>query len=229
MGDAVTLTLLHTHIVWYSMLYLIHANSCRSNTDITQWLPVFAGMLLILFNSALGWGSLKLRSLIHLLWKYSILQKYLLDSLTNIYTYPVPTQLNCSDTCKIWTWYSKGKGYFDCSEKKKEIAKLIPGPWWRHQMEAFPHYWPFVKGIHRSPADSPHKGQWRGVLMFSLICAEINGWGWANSREAGDLRRHRAHYNVTVVIRQGAWQLLIKFSKLDIIYIYETNYHYIDN
>ena len=40
----------------------------------------------------------------------------------------------------------------------------------------FTHYWPFVRGIHRSPVNSPHKGQWRGTLMFSLICAWINGW-----------------------------------------------------
>ena len=30
----------------------------------------------------------------------------------------------------------------------------------------FPRYWPFVKGIHRSPVDSPRKGQWRGALNF---------------------------------------------------------------
>ena len=24
--------------------------------------------------------------------------------------------------------------------------------------------------------NSPHKGQWRGALIFSLICARINGW-----------------------------------------------------
>ena len=42
--------------------------------------------------------------------------------------------------------------------------------------------------------NSPHKGQWRGALKFSLICAWINGW--LNNREAGDLRRHRAHYDV---------------------------------
>ena len=34
----------------------------------------------------------------------------------------------------------------------------------------FPRYWPFVRGIHRSPVNSPHKGHWRGTLMFSLIC-----------------------------------------------------------
>ena len=50
-------------------------------------------------------------------------------------------------------------------------------------------------GIHRS---SPHKGQWRGGLMFSLICAWINGW--LNNREAGDLRRHRAPYDVIVML-----------------------------
>ena len=64
---------------------------------------------------------------------------------------------------------------------------------WKH----FPRYWPFVQGIHRWPVNSPHKGQWRGALMFSLICAWINGW--VNNREAGDLRRHRAHYDFTVM------------------------------
>ena len=39
---------------------------------------------------------------------------------------------------------------------------------------------------------------WRGALMFSLICAWINRW--ANNREAGDLRRHQAHYDVSVII-----------------------------
>ena len=64
---------------------------------------------------------------------------------------------------------------------------------WKH----FPRYWPFVWGIHRSPVNSPHKGHWRGALMFTLICARINGW--VNNREAGDLRRHRAHYDVIVM------------------------------
>ena len=49
------------------------------------------------------------------------------------------------------------------------------------------------------PVNSPHKGQWRGALMFSLICAWINSW--ANNREAGDWRHHRAHYDVIVMVR----------------------------
>ena len=63
----------------------------------------------------------------------------------------------------------------------------------------FPRYWPFVRGIHRSPVNSPHKGQWRGALMLSLICAWINGW--VNNSEAGDLRRHQAHYDVIVMTK----------------------------
>ena len=53
----------------------------------------------------------------------------------------------------------------------------------------FPRYWPFVRGIHRSPVNSPYKGQYR---------------------EAGDLiRYHRAHYDVTVML----WKKLHSESK----------------
>ena len=61
----------------------------------------------------------------------------------------------------------------------------------------FPLHWPFVRGIHWSPVDSPHKGQWSGALMFSFICAWTNGWG--NNCDTGDLRSHHAHYDVTVM------------------------------
>ena len=64
-------------------------------------------------------------------------------------------------------------------------------------MKHFPRYWPFVWGIHRSPVNSTHKGQWRGALMFSLICVWINVW--VNNGEAGDLRRCLAHYDATVM------------------------------
>ena len=59
----------------------------------------------------------------------------------------------------------------------------------------FPRYWLFVRGIHQWPVNSPHKGQWRGALMFSLICTWINGW--VDNRKAGDLRRRHANYDVT--------------------------------
>ena len=47
------------------------------------------------------------------------------------------------------------------------------------------------------PVNSPHKGQWRGALVFSLICVWINCW--VNNREAGDLRRYRGYYDVIVM------------------------------
>ena len=43
--------------------------------------------------------------------------------------------------------------------------------WWRHTMETFSASLAFVRGIHRPPVNSSHKVQWRGALMFSLICA----------------------------------------------------------
>ena len=68
-------------------------------------------------------------------------------------------------------------------------------PWRRHQMKAFSASRALC--AENSPVNSPHKGQWRGALMFSLIGAWTNCW--ANNRDAGDLRRHRAHNDVYVM------------------------------
>ena len=62
---------------------------------------------------------------------------------------------------------------------------------WKH----FPHYWSFVREIHRSPVNSPRKGQWRGALMFSLICAlnkrlSKQSWGWWFETPSRSLWRH---------------------------------------
>ena len=76
-------------------------------------------------------------------------------------------------------WYFQGKfvenKYIFCSTESHELQiynshdDIIK---WKH----FPRYWPFVLGIHWSPVYSPHKGYWHGVLMFTLMCAWINGW-----------------------------------------------------
>ena len=63
--------------------------------------------------------------------------------------------------------------------------------------------------------------------MFSLIFAWINGW--VNNREAGYLRRHRAHYDVTVMRGMGcvtrrpllgriSWYLLNVVKSLQLIW-----------
>ena len=68
-------------------------------------------------------------------------------------------------------------------------------------METFSALLAICAGIHRSPVNSPYKSQWRGALIFSLICAWINGW--VNSREPVDLRRHCAHYDVIIMYLNG--------------------------
>ena len=69
--------------------------------------------------------------------------------------------------------------------------------WWRHQMETFSALLALCAGNSPVPVNSPHKGQWRRALMFYLIYDWRNSW--VNNREAGDLRRHPAHYHVIVM------------------------------
>ena len=64
-------------------------------------------------------------------------------------------------------------------------------------METFSALLAICAGNSPVPGDFPHKGQWRGALMFSLIYAGINHW--VNNNEAGDLRRYRAHNDVIVM------------------------------
>ena len=98
---------------------------------------------------------------------------------------------------------------------------------WKH----FPRNWPFVRKIHRSPVNFPHKGQWRGALMFSLIYVWINDW--ANNREAGDLRRQHGHYDVIVMIYGSqickfyAWRCLNTWRLCTICKFLLQNYPYI--
>ena len=76
-----------------------------------------------------------------------------------------------------------------CSQELVAYISLnLEMSWWSHQMETFSAL------LARWPVDSPHKGQSRGALLFSLICAGVN------NREAGDLRRHRVHYDITVMV-----------------------------
>ena len=69
--------------------------------------------------------------------------------------------------------------------------------WWRHQMQTFSALLAICVGNSPVMVNSPHKGQWRGALMFSLVCTWIHGW--VNNREAGDLRCHHTHYDIIVM------------------------------
>ena len=82
----------------------------------------------------------------------------------------------------------------------------------------FPCYWLFGWRIHRSQMNSLHKGQWGGT------------YGWVSNNETGDLRRHRAHYDVTVpipVMRSSKFSIVsIHFSMLFLSwYFVQCFYH----
>ena len=92
----------------------------------------------------------------------------------------------------ICVFYIYLRLYFSFSARSDFLS-----PWWRHQMETFSALLALCAGNSPVPVNSPHKGQWRGALVFSLIYAWINDW--VNNREAGDLRRQRNHYDVIVM------------------------------
>ena len=84
--------------------------------------------------------------------------------------------------------YPNHRGIQECMAFKQQALKygdmpqviLLNGIRQRHddviKWKHFPRYWPFVRGIHRSPVNSPLKGQCHGALMLSFICAWTNGW-----------------------------------------------------
>ena len=128
------------------------------------------------FNGGLANAPLKLRHG----W---IITSYIFS---NEISYPCPNSIGSSKSVSkspLW-WKNFQRAYIHDHD---DVIKLTH----------FPRYWPFVRGIPWSSVDSPHKGQWWGAVMFSLICA----WrgGWANNRDAADLRRHCAPYDVTVM------------------------------
>ena len=130
----------------------------------------------------------------HVVWAYTVLKTHLLywsnivceenRSLheqygPRMFTYHTKDAFRCPGMKSAWNNL--------CCAEYKTFAFDDDVIKWKH----IPRYWPFVRGILRSPVNSPHKGQWRGALMCSLICAWLNGW--VNNREVGDLRRHRTH------------------------------------
>ena len=88
---------------------------------------------------------------------------------------------------------------------KRMAANANVSTWWRHQMAIFSALLAFVRGIHQSPVNSPHKGQWSGALMFSLIFAWTNDWlgkqwwGWWFETPSYSLWRHCNYLFITLL------------------------------
>ena len=113
--------------------------------------------------------------------------------------------------CEMTAIFSRGlewvKGIgFDRQQLSKLLSRVTAKPklvlyidsetlniWWRHLLETFSALLALCAGTSAVTKNSPHKGQWRGAVMFSLICAWTNGWV-----NASDFRRHRGHYDVTL-------------------------------
>ena len=73
--------------------------------------------------------------------------------------------------------------------KSRQIEiKLIENVSWRHhQMQyRFPRYWPFVRGIHWLPMNSPHKAS--DAELWYFICSSPEY-----------LKRHCTHYDFTLM------------------------------
>ena len=103
-------------------------------------------------------------------------------------------RLNKRLSKQSWGWWFEtlsGSLWRHCNE--------VTAAWWRHQMETFSALLAICEG--NSPVTTGFPLQWRGVLMFPLICTWTNGW--AKNRNAGDLRRHCAHYDVTLMRCEG--------------------------
>ena len=113
--------------------------------------------------------------------------------------------------------YMSQMGWFVCWNKENK-EKRVTWTWWRHEMETFLRYWPFVRGICRTLVNFPCKGQWRGALMFSLTCTWINDW--VNNSEAGDLRCHCTHYDIIVM---DLSYFIACWHKSDIFHDSQTN------
>ena len=128
----------------------------------------------------------------------------------------IHSNLFCLSTCDIYTYHIFRQAFRKfkvqcpmCDTVVNWVISWIQdtitwtnepsNPCWRHQMKTFSAlYWPFVRGIHRSPVNYPHKGQWLRVWCFVWSAPWTNGW--VNNREAGDLIRHRAHYDIIVML-----------------------------
>ena len=164
-------------------IYISHVNMTQTVSDISPLMPMHQDPLLVYLL-----GLCSPLGLLPRQWCNRTLAAVLVK---RTWTMSVPTR--CRYLPPKNQWLRKLSSAPNAEQKHNKTQTHDDVIKWKH----LPHYWPFVRGIHRSPVNSQHKGQWRGALMFSLICVWINGW--VNNRKAGDLRHYRAHYDVIVM------------------------------
>ena len=123
-----------------------------------------------------------------------------------------------SISIRQWLYASNSSGFVNVWRPKTLILDAVlseillsqwtqhnHNSWWRHQMETFSALPAICAGNSPVTGEFPAQGQSRGTLMFSFICAWINGW--VNNHEAADVMRHRAHYDVTVMFTEFSFHI----------------------
>ena len=134
--------------------------------------------------------------------------------------YPIPCLLMIQHICCeyiamcsvcIWSWYITIQCVWElwfqnCSKffNLTFICFVFPGEfkpkWWRHQTETFSALLALCAGNSPVTGEFPSQRSVTRSFDVSLIC------GWVNNREAGDLRRHRAYYDVIVMMKVSKWR-----------------------
>ena len=113
-------------------------------------------------------------------------------------------------------WHERdGRALGQCSQSfyfahMTEMWQVISK--WLHQMERFSALLALCAGNSPIPVNSPHKGQWRGALMFSLICVWINDW--VNNREAGVLRQVMRSFDISLLLASTSCRTMDPFDLL---------------
>ena len=97
--------------------------------------------------------------------------------------------------------------------------------WWRLHMETFSALLAIC--ARNSPVTGEFPSQRPVIQSFDVFfdfCAWMNGW--VNNREASDLRRHRTHYDVTVIVMLCCLRLITKVvSGIHLTFINIGRYH----
>ena len=96
----------------------------------------------------------------------------------------------------FWSYY--GEPYNVYKESLwHQLCHQWPRTWWRHQMETFSALLAICAGNSPVPGEFPAQRPVTRSFDVFFDLHPINGW--VNNGEAGDLRRHRVHYDVTVM------------------------------
>ena len=96
-------------------------------------------------------------------------------------------------------------------------------PLWRHKMETFSALLAICAGNSPAPGEFPVQ---RPVTRSFDVFLDLRLNNWINNREAGDLRRHRSHYDVIVMV-SSQWTsstiILIQISLKIVLLV--SNHH----